>query len=125
MVEEIYRSPQWLDFIVRVIKAPMVGLLNQVADHLPEPTKENMHQPNTLTLIELRDEFFQFENNPGRYKVFKGIWNFLIFLYDYDNYYRYRIDWVIERWKTKPWLPREKHRPEHFWREWDKEKSGQ
>jgi len=123
MVEEIYRSAQWLDFIVRVIKAPMVGLLNQVADHLPVPTKENMQgcNPNTFVLIELRDEFFALEKNDGRHKVFKAIWNFVIFLYGYDNYYRYRIDWALERWKTKPWLPREHQRPRStFWREWDK-----
>ncbi len=119
VADEIYRSPKWLDFIVKVIKVPMVELLKQVADHLPEPTRENMHQANAFVLIELRDEFFKLENNPNREKVFRGVWNFFIYLYDYDNYYRYRIDWVLERLKTKPWLPREKYRPLHFWREWD------
>jgi hypothetical protein len=121
MVEEIYRSPKHLDFIVKIIKAPMVVLLNQVADRLPEPTKENMHgcPPNTQVLIELRDEFFHLENNPGRHKAFKAIWNFVIFLYGYDGYYRHRIDWVIERLKSKTWQPRDKYKPAHFWREWD------
>lgn len=110
-------------FIVQTIKAPLMGLLNLFADKVPEPTKDNTRWHNTDTLIELRDEFFKFENNPERERAFKAIWNFAIIIYDYDPYYQQRIDWLVERFKQKPWEEREPGYPRPpEWREFEHKK---
>ena len=110
-------------FFVESVKRPLIVLLGLLADNLPEPTKENTYYPNTKVIIELRDEFFSLENNPGRHKAFKAIWNFVIILYDYDRYYRHRIDWLIERIvrlvNLGLWQPRESQRPLRHWREYE------
>lgn len=129
-------------FLVSDVKAPLMQGLNALFDgsggysrlkalwraykamrELPEPTKENTYYPNTKLIIELRDEFFSLENNPSRHKAFRTIWNFVIILYDYDRYYRHRIDWVIEKMfklvNMGLWQPRESQRPLRHWKEFE------
>ena len=94
--------------------------LSKEMEKLPEPTKANTRWKNTDILIDLRDEFFRLENNPGRERAFRAIWNFAIILYDYDPYYQHRIDWLIEAFlKVAPsWEGREPHEPAlPTWRE--------
>ena len=91
---------------------------------LPLPTKENTRWRNTDVLIDLRDRFFEFENNGNREPVFRAVWDFLIILYDYDPYYQERIDaifdWWLGYWQQGLWEPREPNRPKPpVWREFD------
>ena len=117
MAEEIYRSSKWLNFVVKDVKAPFTTTLGAgktpdmrqllgVLARLPETTKENMQgcNPNTFVLIELRNEFFSVPEHQALYGWARPLWNGVIFLYGYDNYYRHRIDFVVERWQTKPWI---------------------
>jgi len=62
---------------------------------LPEPIKESTTLANTHTLIDLREKFFFFENNPLREKELRALWNLVILIYDYDMYYRERADIVL------------------------------
>jgi hypothetical protein len=98
----IFTSLHW-----QSIKIPINYCLNLICDKLPEPTKDNTWHPNSKVLIELRDEFFQHLINPGREKIYRAIWNFVIAIYDYDPAYRFLIDWIGEQWKRKTWTPRE------------------
>lgn len=68
-----------------------------VLNELPEPTKENTLLANTHRLIDMRDRFFSFENNPGRERELRALWNLVIIIYDYDMYYRERAD-IVLRW---------------------------
>jgi len=80
--------------------------------------KENTRWNNTDVLIDIRDRFFQLENNPSREGAFRAIWNFIIIMYDFDPYYQQRIDWLMEQVKKAPWEPREPGRPRPpQWRE--------
>lgn len=138
-METIYRVGEIHQQILE-IKAPLVDILNTVmtpgssrvdkvraalklrrlaklVNALPEPTRENTHLPNTWQLIEMRDEFFRHENNPGREKALRAIWNGFIILYDYDQYYRDRINWVLEEWAKRPWTGLAPNRPRRaHWR---------
>jgi hypothetical protein len=116
VAEEIYRSPKWLDFIVQDVKTPFTGAFEKgelpnlqqtmvLLSRLPNLTRENVHLPNTFILIELRDEFFSIPGHEALYGWTRPIWNGFIFLYDYDSYYRWRLDFVLERWRTKAWTP--------------------
>lgn len=101
-------------FIIDHIKAPLTEAIHNgkrpnllkimaAVRRLPKPTREKVHMPNSLILIELRDEFFS---------VF---WHWILFgwpaplidggiiLYDYDSYYGDRIDFILWRWKRWGW----------------------
>lgn len=118
MPHTIYERGPINDFILKGIKLPLRILLVNVVDRMPEPTRENTRHPNTHLLCDLREEFFRHENNKNRHKILRGVWNFLIVLYDYDAYYSDRIDWALEQWSRMDWQPRpEGHPTKHWWKE--------
>jgi hypothetical protein len=116
----IFWGRTWIrEFVDNQVKLPILLALNLLADRIPAPTLENTARPNTHILIDIRDEFFKYEENPGRHKAFKAIWNFFIYLYECDGYYQQRIDWVIEKLRLANWEPRAKRTPDiHCWTEW-------
>ena len=102
----------WYDFIQKEVTIPLatffdsnglselrefITIINAIKK-LPEPTKENTNWPNTHILIEIRDEFFKHEGkNSKRTRILRVIFNFIIIKYEYDPYYRKRIDWVLDK----------------------------
>jgi len=87
----------WYQYITEKVNNPLVFFMSSVFDKLPEPTRENTRWSNSHRLIEVRDGFFQHENNPKRFKALRAIFNYVIIKYDYDPYYHERLDWVIEK----------------------------
>jgi hypothetical protein len=69
---------------------------------VPKPTKDNTNWANTHYIISIRDEFMTHENNKGRRQILEMIFNLLIIKYDYDPYYRKRIDYVLDKLATPP-----------------------
>lgn len=69
----------------------------------PEPTKEHTFLPRTHILIDVQDEFFKHEHNPGRDALFRAMWRMFIIEYEHDHYYQYRIDWIIEELIKRGW----------------------
>lgn len=117
MPHTIYDRGVWNDFFVKSVKRPLRVILALVAERMPEPTRENTRHPNSHLLCDLREEFFRHETNEGHAKVYRGIWNFIIVLYDYDAYYSDRIDWILEQWLKLDWQPRpEGHPTKYFWK---------
>ena len=92
-------------------------LLKVIADRIPEPNRSNVHLPNSFILCDIRDEFFKHEKNEGREYIFRAIFNFTIALYDFDEYYQHRIDWVVGKLKGSEWeIHANRPRAEH-WKE--------
>lgn len=95
---------------------------------LPEPIVCETLKSNDIALITIRDEFFHWEDNPGRDRAFRLLWKAFIIIYIYDAYYRDRIDFVIERlvffYNTGRWTPRGNNRPRvTCWREFDERRA--
>jgi hypothetical protein len=105
-------------YIIKKVKAPLMKVLIIMAGRLPEPTKENCTNPNSHILLDIRDRFFDLENNPGREPLFRAIFKIAICEYEHDPYYGYRMDWVKEEMDKRGWNPRPQGRPRGIhWRE--------
>lgn len=101
------RGGVFRDLMFHRIKAPLVTMLNVVADRLPEPTKENTIQPNSHILIDIRDEFLdRLEGDvlKSRSKPLRAIFNLFITIYEYDEPYRQLIDWIVSELRLAGWL---------------------
>lgn len=95
-----------------------------ILDELPVPTKELVRTKNAKILIDIRDKYFEHEENRGRIKPLWAIWNFGIIVLDYDNAYGAgRIPYCVEElFKRKDdWEPRNPKRPGKQWQRPDME----
>ena len=99
------------------IKAPLRKALCLIAKRYPEPTKENTAHPNTHRLLDIRDKFFELEDNKGRKELFEAAFRILICEYEHDPYYRERFDWGVEEIIKSGWQPRPLKHPHFCWRE--------
>ncbi len=94
----------------------------------PEPTRLNCFHPNTQRLFDIRDKFFENEDNPshpegadkhpfwGRQHLFEVLWRMLIIKYEHSPYYARRFDWLIEKINESGWKPRHPDTPTQNWR---------
>jgi len=70
----------------------------------PETGLPYVWNPNSLRLIELRDEFFSHCKLGGlRERILRAGINFIIIIYDYDPPYRFMLEWWIEKLEPKHW----------------------
>ena len=83
---------------------------------IPEPELKEYEEYNSRLFLDLRDELLYHDKVPRQQKHFRAIFNFVIMLYDSDQYYRQRIDWLIGRIKDLPFKEGEPIRPE-WWQE--------
>lgn len=107
------------EFVIKKIKDPLRKLLIIVADRLPDPTHENVIRPNSHILLDIRDKFFEYDDNPSRKDLLKSVWKLFIAEYEHDPYYRYRFDWLFEEMVKRGWMPRPCGRPLTNWNEPD------
>jgi len=88
----------------------------EISSGYPKPTKENTTFHNTHILLDIWEQFFKFEDNPGREHVFEAISRIFIDEYEHDPYYRYRIDWFLEQIFASNWEPRRQMQPSSYWK---------
>jgi len=122
----LYRWLLWSPMrkhVIEHIKKPLMEAIINIANRFPPPTMENTCIPNTAKLLNIRDKFFEYEDNAGRDALFRALWRIFIVEYEHDPYYRYRIDWILEEVNKSNWEPR-KIRREQCWKEPIKEKAG-
>ncbi len=78
----------------------------------PEPTKENCTNPDSWVLLDIWDEFFELENNPGRNPLFRAMRRLSVAILESIDYYSERMTWFLMKLSTayidgkwKPNLP--------------------
>ena len=103
-------------YVIDKIKRPLIKAIVTLASRFPEPTMDNTIIRNTAILLNIRDKFFEHEDNPGRDALFRAIWRMFVVEYEHDTYYRYRIDWILEELNKSNWEPRILRREQH-WKE--------
>lgn len=110
--------PRTLSLLAIEVAKPAVRFaIESLAEGLPELAEDSVNHPNTKTLIEVREEFFKRENNDSRNRLFRAIWKLLIIIYDYDPYYRDRMDWVKKEIEKREWKGIYPNRPRRkYWR---------
>jgi len=96
VVEYMLRDKR--QYIVEMFKWPMAKQLIKLAGKVRiEPMLENTYHPISHVLIDIRDEFFDLENNPGRDGPFRAAFKVLIAVVESDRYYRWRFQWLVEQ----------------------------
>ena len=103
-------------YVIEKIKKPMMDAIVKLATKYPPPMRDTVEHPNTFILLDIRDKFFEYEDNKGRDALFRALWRILIVEYEHDPYYRYRLDWILEQILESDWQPRKIHR-EKCWKE--------
>ncbi len=96
------------EFVITQIKKPLqnaieratslaeiAGELFSAIKKIPALSKENTDFKTTDILLEMRDLFIQYHNNPGRQKLMESVFNLDIFEYDHDGYYAFIQDWAV------------------------------
>ena len=105
-------------YVINKIKAPLQKVIEMMGSRIPEPTHENVLHPNAHLLIDIRDEFFGYENNRSKGGMERAAFNLFIAEYEHDPYYRDRFDWVIDKIINSNWKPRPiGHPTAPFWTE--------
>ena len=104
------------NYVIDKIKKPLMEAIVTLVQKYPEPTRENCLHPNSHILLDIRDKFLEYENNPSRKPLFEAAFKLLIVEYEHDPYYRYRFDWFLEQIMESDWKPRE-IRDEQCWKE--------
>lgn len=106
-------------YFIDKVKRPLMKALIILAKRYPEPTRENCKKWNTHTLLDIWDEFFEYEDNPGRNGLFQAIRKLTVGEYEHDSYYAQRMDWFLERlferYQSGEWKPLEPHNPAGCW----------
>ncbi len=121
----LYRLMLWTikrKYFIDKVKKPLMDAIVNLAMKYPEPTMDNTCIPNTAKLLNIRDKFFEYEDNSGRDALFQALWQMFVVEYEHDGYYRYRIDWIIEEINKSEWEPRTLRR-EACWKEPESVKS--
>ena len=78
------------------VKKPFMDTLVALANLYPKPTKKNVSDPFALVWIDVWDEFFQMEDNPGREPLFRAMERVMICEPGHDPYYRDRELVILE-----------------------------
>lgn len=107
--------------IIIAAKDLIIKYLIHLSRKYPEATHDNVLRPNSHLWIDIKDRFFEYEDNPGRNSLFEAVFRIFIAQYEHDPYYTYRIDWVIEEVvelvMSGKWKPRPQGHPINFWKE--------
>ena len=108
-------------YFIDKVKKPLLKALILLADRFLEPTRENTRKQNTHVLLGIWDEFFEYEDNPGRDALFRTIKKLIVDVYEHDDYYSTRIDWFLGRlfkkYLSREWLPLKPWYPSRCWLE--------
>lgn len=126
----------WVKFLVDRIQTPVKRILNtfnvgglnlmdafmaleilKSLEKLPETTKENTRELNTVRLIDIKNEFFKHIDAPDYDNIFRFLFNFLITKYDYDRFYQGLMDWFVGELIKSGWrLPEENYPHSRLWK---------
>ncbi len=108
---------KFIRFEVKGAIRKLAGLL----DKLPEPTPENLKFKNSLTIREWMNHLVARDLEQEDDKLFRGIFKFLIIVYDFDIFWRERFDRFVKLVKGSDWiLEEDKEEPRYQW--WLEEK---
>lgn len=105
-------------FVIDVVKAPLMKAIILAASLIPEPTKENTRFHNSHVLIDAFDKLLEYEDNDSRIDFWRAIKKLSVFENDHDHsYYGNRAEFLVEYLVNHDYKPRSVGNPEQFWKE--------
>jgi len=105
-------------FMARIYLLWNVWVLVRSIHRYPKPTRDNLGRHNA---VDIWEEFFEYEDNPGRDALFRALRRLSLGTYAHDGYYGTRADWFLERlvkkYESGEYQPRKPWLPCSFWKE--------
>lgn len=96
--ETMLNPNEMRSYIIEKAKAPMRKLIVKASTRFPNPTRCNCHNPLSLKLFDIWDEFNERDRSGAERKdMFNAAWKMLIIEVEHDVYYRDRLIWVLGR----------------------------
>ena len=105
------------DYFIEKANRPLMKAIITLSKRYPEPTRLNCVHPNSYRLIDIRDKFFEYEDNPGRKRLFEALFRIFIVKYEHSPYFSGRMDWALEMIDKLGWKPRALNHPVQCWNE--------
>lgn len=110
-------------YFVDNVKAPLLMAVIIYGYRYPEPKRENCKNPDSLVLLDIWDEFFKWEDNPGRDRFFKAVRRITIGELEANDYYTQRFSWflmkLVEAYMSGRWQPSLPCTPFYCWKDPD------
>ena len=117
-------TPPLRDWVISFVKKPLFDAIISAGTKFNEKfgdvESQNLTFGNTKVLIEAWEDFFNYENNPARNKLFRALKDITVSEYEHDYYYAFRFNFFLElliiavlkgKWKTRP-----ENTPSTHWR---------
>ena len=73
LVNYMLEPGEMREYIIHKVKKPIMKALLTLSKRYPEPKRDEILHPNTLKLMDIRDKFFEYEDNPGRNALFEAV----------------------------------------------------
>ena len=114
------------NFFINEVKAPLYAAIKLYSKKYPEPTHENVRQPNSHLLIDIFDEVMRFEKIERVMIILEAAKRLIIGEYEHDGVYRGRMDVILEKIVELivkgEWKPRQLGKPSILWSEAEESK---
>lgn len=104
-------------YFMEKVNKPLEKAIVILGNRYPEPTKLSCIYPNSHRLLDIRDKFFEYENNRLKRALFSVLFKILIVKYEHSPYYSGRFDWFIEEINKSGWKQRALNHPTQCWKE--------
>jgi hypothetical protein len=104
-------------YFIDKVNAPLYKAISILGNRYPEPTRENIVNPNSIRLLELFEEYFKYEDNPRLIILAQALKRIIIAKNEHSHNYGDRISWFVEKLRTGPWKNRAYGRPANHWKE--------
>lgn len=111
--------PLRIGFVEKLVLLKEVWHIVRSVYRYPYPTKENTKKHDTHALIDLWDEFFNYDTNVTRRPLFLALRRISCCEVEHDNHYSQRITWFMKRAAEKymlgEWNPLQEWCPMQEW----------
>ncbi len=104
-------------YFIDKVNAPLVKAIVLLANRYPEPTMENVLDPNSKELLRIQDEYLAWEGNKRVAELVRAFFRIAIGRIEPSPNYRDRASVLVELIKACDWKPRALNHPEHDWAE--------
>jgi len=108
-----YRRQYYID----KVNAPLFKAITILGNRYPEPTVDNVLHPNSKRLVEILNEYVEFEAHKRIKQVVMAVARVVISKMEHSPPWRDRIFFFAEKLREGEWKPRALNHPERDWNE--------
>jgi len=95
----------------------LFNMVTPIANIFPDPRTHTIYHPNSKRLVEILDEYEEFEGNQRVLKVVTAVVRVVINKLEHSPRWRDVITWWGEKLREGDWKSRSLNHPKHNWNE--------